>query len=88
MKLFMHELFLRLDLEDRNWRNNTVLIWDGAGYHKSEEMLEFLEERQAPVLQLAPYGYLLAPCELLFGAFKSKQMNPDGAPSGKSKFNC
>ena len=45
MRLFMHELFLRLDQEDKTWRRDTVLYWDGAGYHSSTLMLEFLEDR-------------------------------------------
>jgi hypothetical protein len=39
----MHELIIRLDQEDRQWRKNTVLVWDGAGYHTSKEMMKFLE---------------------------------------------
>jgi hypothetical protein len=50
MRLFMKELIIRLDLEDKKWRSNTVLVWDGAGYHTSKEMMEFLENQQVPVL--------------------------------------
>jgi hypothetical protein len=42
MTMFMMELIQRLDREDKKWRTNTVLMWDGAGYHTSKEILEFL----------------------------------------------
>jgi hypothetical protein len=50
MRLFMKELIIRLDFEDKKWRSNTVLVWDGAGYHTSKEMMEFLENQQVPLL--------------------------------------
>jgi hypothetical protein len=46
----MRELINRLDLEDKKWRSNTVLIWDGAGYHTSKETMELLEQQQVPMM--------------------------------------
>ena len=79
----MHELILRLEGEDKSWRKKTVLYWDGAGYHSSKEIKAFLSEQQVPMLQLAPYGYLIAAAELLFGALKSKYLNAEEALVGK-----
>jgi hypothetical protein len=83
MRLFMNELIIRLDREDKAWRRNTVLVWDGAGYHTSKETLAMLEDYQVPMLQLGAYGYLLNTPELLFAAFKSKKLNIDDVPVGK-----
>ena len=43
MQLFLKELILKLDDEDKRWRSNTILVWDGAGYHTSREVKELLE---------------------------------------------
>ena len=45
MLLFIKELIQRLDNEEKKWRKNTALIWDGAGYHRSKEMYKMLEEQ-------------------------------------------
>ena len=44
MQLFLRELIKHLDYEDRHWRTNSVIVWDGAGYHTSTEVLKMLEE--------------------------------------------
>ena len=43
MVLFLTELIKTLDYEDRNWRTNSVLVWDNAGYHQAGEVLTLLE---------------------------------------------
>ena len=35
MELFLTELIKTLDSEDANWRKNTVILWDNAGYHEA-----------------------------------------------------
>ena len=44
MQLFLTELIKTLDQEDKNWRTNTVLMWDNAGYHEAREVLTLLEQ--------------------------------------------
>ena len=44
MLIFLTELIKTLDIEDRNWRTNSVLMWDNAGYHEAKEVLNLLEE--------------------------------------------
>ena len=72
-----------LDNEDKNWRETTLLLWDGAGYHDSAETLEIAKRLNLPLLQLGAYGYLLNPCELFFSKFKNAQLDPDKQPMGK-----
>lgn len=57
MTLFLTELIKTLDYEDRNWRKNSVLMWDNAGYHESQEVLTLLEEQKVPLIYLGPYSY-------------------------------
>jgi|AACY02.7.fsa_nt_gi hypothetical protein len=44
MQLFMKELITKLDEEDKDWRKTTMLVWDGAGYHRAKDTLKMLEE--------------------------------------------
>ena len=74
MVLFLTELIKTLDYEDRDWRSNTVLLWDNAGYHEAEEVLTLLEEQRAPVMFLGPYSYHMAHCEMVFAALKVQQL--------------
>ena len=83
MKLFLTELVRTLDYEDRQWRQNTVLMWDNAGYHEAGEVLTLLKEQRVPVMYLGPYSYHMAPCEMVFAALKVQWLNQDQAPLGK-----
>jgi hypothetical protein len=44
MMLFMKEFIITLDQEDKNWRRNSIIFWDGAGYHKSKEVVKMMED--------------------------------------------
>jgi hypothetical protein len=44
MKLFMRELIEKLNHEDKGWRRTTMLIWDGAGYHRASGTIQLLKE--------------------------------------------
>ena len=35
------------------------------------------------IIYSGPYSYSAAPVELLFGALKNKQINPENKPTGK-----
>ena len=83
MVLFLTELIKTLDYEDRNWRTNSVLVWDNAGYHQAGEVLTLLEQQRAPVLFLGPYSYRMAPAEMVFAALKLQYLNTEEAPLGK-----
>ena len=49
MTLFIEQLVLKLDQQDKNWRLHTQLCWDGASYHGGKSMLETLERLQVPI---------------------------------------
>jgi hypothetical protein len=83
MRLFMRQLINRLNYEDKQWRRNTVIAWDGAGYHTSKEMKIMMESQQVPLILLGAYGYLLNTPEILFAAFKSFKLSNGDGPVGK-----
>ena len=83
LELFMAYLIKTLDEEDKKWRNNTVLMWDNAGYHAADSVLTLLRDQQVPMLFLGPYSYRTAPAEMVFAALKVQHINIYDAPLGK-----
>jgi len=83
MDIYLRQLVLKLDGEDKNWRSNTVFLLDGAPYHTSDSTLELMEGLRLPVLFTGPHSYDAVPAELLFAAFKSDDVNPSKLPQGK-----
>ena len=73
----------KLDRENKNWRKDTIFIFDNAPYHCASATLKIFEELDMPVLFTGPHSYDAAPCELLFAAFKSKDINPRHVKMGK-----
>lgn len=43
MEIFFRQLVKKLDRERREWRQDTVVILDGAPYHNSKSIMELLE---------------------------------------------
>ena len=82
--MFFTYLLQRLDGERPNWRIYTVILLDGAAYHTSASMLEFYERNQVPVIFTGPHSYDASPIELFFAAFKSRDINPEHLPMGKT----
>ena len=80
MEIFLRKLVLKLDHEDANWRTNTVILIDNAPYHTSESTIGLLDGLNIPILFTGPHSYDAAPIELLFAAFKSKDINPRNVP--------
>jgi transposase len=83
MRLFLRDFCKILEKEDRHFRTNTMIFWDGASYHHAKETRLTVKALKLPIMFLAPYSYLTAPCELAFGMFKNKNLNPEGKPLGK-----
>ena len=83
MDIFLRKLVRRLDSEDPEWRDNTVILVDNAPYHTSESTINLMEGHRIPMLFTGPHSYDAAPIELLFAAFKSRDINPRHVPQGK-----
>ena len=85
MKLFMWHLVQRLEKEDSHFRENTVFQLDGAKYHTSPEMIEFLRLLNINVIYTGPRQYDGSAIEKLFAYLKYGDLNPSRMPVGKKK---
>ena len=81
--LFVKSLVNMLDKDEPGWLENTVFLFDNASYHTSKETRTALQVIGARVIYSGPYSYAAAPVELLFGALKNKEINPEKKPTGK-----
>ena len=70
-------------MERPSWREDTILLLDGASFHKGTKIREYLRKLELEVAWSSPYSYSTAPIELLFGALKFGELNPSSLPVGK-----
>ena len=77
MMTFLLHLAKQLDLERPNWRDDTIILLDGARYHTGEDIREYMRKLELDVIWSAPYSYSTAPIELVFGALKFGELNPN-----------
>ena len=80
---FLQRLVLILDAEDPDWRDETILVLDGALTHRSEETRRAMAALKVPVMIAGPYGFDGSPCEKLFALLKVGELNPDDIKTGK-----
>jgi len=80
---FMRRLDILLSLESPDWKENSIVLLDGAKYHTSKETRENLKKLNIPLTYSAPYCYSSAPIERLFGGFKYGEFYKNTAPRGK-----
>ena len=83
MLVFLRHLVKTLDQERPGWREETIILLDGARYHTGGDIREYLHKMQLQVIWSAPYSYSTAPIELLFGGLKFGELNPEKLPTGK-----
>ena len=48
--MFFSHLCRTLDMERADWRENTVILLDGAKYHLSQETRDYLKKLQIPTI--------------------------------------
>ena len=72
-----------LDTEDQDWRENTILVLDGASIHRSEETRRAMTALRIPVMIAGPYGFDGSPAEKLFSLLKVGDLNPWMIKTGK-----
>lgn len=80
---FLQRLALQLDCEDPDWRNDTLLVLDGAKTHRSEETRRAMAALQLPVMIAGPYGFDGMPAETVFSLLKAGELNPWRTATGK-----
>ncbi len=74
---------IKLNKEDKDWKKKTVLLLDGASYHRSKETHNYLASKGVKVVIGGPYAFAAAPIEYFFSAIKSADLNPEGLKTGK-----
>ena len=70
MLSYLKRLDMILSNESPDWKENSIILLDGAKYHTSEKTRDTLKKLQIPTIYSAPYSYSTAPIERLFGGFK------------------
>lgn len=88
MLVYLQYLVEQLDEERPSWRDDTVLLLDGARYHTGSKVREYLRKLDLQVIWSGPYSYSTAPIEMVFGALKFGDLNPDKKPTGKKVSVC
>jgi hypothetical protein len=83
MHLYLHHLAQTLDVERPNWRNDTVVLLDGARYHTCQPTKDIMQSLRMPVMFTGPQSYDAAPCELFFASLKNGDLNPLMMATGK-----
>jgi len=74
---------VKLNKQDKNWQEKTILLLDGASYHRSKETRNYLTNKGVKVVIGGPYAFAAAPIEHYFGALKCVDLNPSGLKTGK-----
>ena len=65
------------------WREQIVILMDGASYHRSAETRACINHLRMQVALSAPYSYAAAPAELWFAHFKRGDFNPHSVKTNK-----
>ena len=81
--LYLKWLIVKLSKQDKNWQETTVLLLDGASYHRSKETRNYLANKGVKVVIGGPYAFSAAPVEHYFSALKRFDLNPDNIKTGK-----
>lgn len=83
MLVFLIELVKQLDTERPSWKDDTVLLLDGARYHTGSRVREYMRKLELQVIWSAPYSFSTAPIEMVFSTLKFGELNPEKQPTGK-----
>ena len=85
MQLFLSKLAQCLTADyGVGWRDDIVMLLDGATYHRSEVARQSFLHLSMKVVISAPYSYAGAVAELWFAHIKQGCWNPDGIKTGKN----
>ena len=84
-RIYLRELVMALDIDTPGWRQNSIMLIDGAVYHTAPKTMELFDELDVPLVVSAPYSYDASPIELYFASLKRGNLNPNNLPLSKSK---
>ena len=85
MKIYLYQLAQQLDIDRPGWRENTIIQFDNAKYHKGVEIQEFMKRLGMEIIYTEPRSYDGCVAELFFAWFKSANLNPFDKPMGKKR---
>ena len=80
---FITQLANKLTKEDRAWRENSILLIDGAKYQTCPESLQHLKQLGFKVCISSPYSFAAASVEYANAFLKSVDLNPERLKTGK-----
>ena len=83
MLIFLTKLVDQLDISLPSWREDTVILLDGAKYHVGSKVREYMRKMKLDVIWSGPYSYDAAPIERLFGQLKLGEINAENQATGK-----
>ena len=83
MLIFLLSLFEQMDKELPGWRDDTIIVWDGAGYHGGAQIREYVRKMNLDMVQTAPYCYDSSPIEKVFAHLKDGKLSEDNQSLGK-----
>ena len=83
MLVFLMHLVEKLDMENPSWREDTVILLDGAKYHIGADIRDYMRKMELAVIWSAPYSYDTAPIEMVFGHLKIGELKKEKWPTGK-----
>jgi transposase len=81
--VFMTKLVEKLQSKNKNFRQKTRLLLDNAAYQRNAKIMERFRLQGITVQYLGPYSFRSSPCEYLFSALKSVNLNPLRRPCVK-----
>ena len=81
--LFVRYLVRQLDLDSPGWEDESIILLDNATYHRGEEIKNYFQKMQIPIMYSAPYSFSTAPIETLFANLKLGEINPNNDSTGK-----
>ena len=82
-RLYLSKLAEQLTFDRPNWRNDTIILVDGAQYHLSREVQSHMHSLGMKVIFTGPRSYDACPCELFYAYLKNDDLNPTNKPTGK-----
>jgi len=81
--MFMRYLMRQLDRDSPGWESNSVILLDGAPWHVGEEIRDYMQKMQVPLIFSGPYSYAAASIESLFSQLKLGELKKENISTGK-----
>lgn len=67
---FLRQMVKQLDLTKPKWRENSVLLMDNGPLHKTDLVMDTIDDLKLPVMFTSPASYPAVPVELVFSRIK------------------